>query len=392
MESVHHGLESFSVRADSIFRRVFRPVDFVVRAITPAIDVLIDRLFPLMAPVLFRVGWATKVLQPDSHSSETAQALWAEAGARGIEMYEVRLFGLPRRSFVARRGRKTVVFEGLPRRPRVQRSILWIDDKAEVKKRFRKAGFPVPKGASASSERGALRVFKTLQKPVIVKPKEGSAGRHTTVRINTEEELLWAHRNARLVSPSVIVEEELSGPIFRATLVARKLAAVLRRDPPQVTGDGSSTIRELVARENENPLRRGPVFAEIRVDSPVSIRELERQGLTPESVLSPEEKAFFHFKVNWGVGGTSYDVTEKTHPDNRELFEKIGEYLGNDIVGIDFIIEDIGKSWREVERCGVIECNSLPLIGNHHFPYKGPVRNVAGAIWDMVFPSHLSSP
>ena len=89
------------------------------------------------------------------------------------------------------------------------------------------------------------------------------------------------------------------------------------------------------------------------------------------------------------MAGSSRATTEETHPENKKLFEAIGEYLGDDIVGIDFMIPDIGKPWRE-ERCGVIECNSLPLIGNHHFPYTGEVRNVAGKIWDMIFPD--SSP
>lgn len=391
MESVHHGLERFSVRVDSIFRKWFRPLDLIVRRVAPLSDAFVDKFFPVLAAGLIRVGWAVKLTESDGRSSETAQALWAEAKRRGIAMHEVRLFGLPRRSFVAKYGGKTTAFEGLPRPARMQRSILWIDDKSEVKKRFQKAGFPVPKGKSVSSEREALRVFGELRKPVIVKPKEGTAGRHTTVHIGTEAELRQAYQNAKLVAPHVMVEEELLGPVFRATLIDRKLAAVLQRDPPHVIGDGRSTLRELVQRENLNPLRRGPVFAEIQLDSAYSRRELARQGLDPETVPGAGQKAYFHFKVNWGVGGTSHDVTPETHPDNKKLFEDIGAYLGEDIVGIDFIIEDIGKSWREAARCGVIECNSLPLIGNHHFPYKGPVRNVAGAVWDMVFPGSSQS-
>lgn len=390
MESVHHGLERFSVGMDSVFRKLFQPLEFVARGLRPLADAGIDRIFPMLAPALFRTGLATKITGPDGHSSETAQALWAEAAQRDIEMYEVRLFGLPRRSFVARHGKRTSVFDGLPRRARVQRSVLWIDDKAEVKKRFRKAGFPVPNGESVLSKRGALRVFRTLRKPVVVKPKEGSAGRHTTVHVETEADLLRAYQNAKMISPSVMIEEELRGPVFRATLVDQKLIAVLRRDPPQVTGDSRSTIRQLVAAENGNPLRRGPVFAEIQIDSAASRRELQRQGLAPDDIPAAGQKVQFHFKVNWGVGGTSYDVTPDVHPDNIKLFEDIGAYLGEDIVGIDFMTEDIGRSWRATERCGVIECNSLPLIGNHHFPYKGPVRNVAGAIWDMAFPGSSS--
>ncbi|OGY98793.1 MAG: hypothetical protein A2855_00730 [Candidatus Liptonbacteria bacterium RIFCSPHIGHO2_01_FULL_57_28] len=387
MESVNHGLERFSLRVDSVFRKVFRPLDFAVNRIRPLFDAGIDAIFPVLAAGLVRFGLARRLDGPDARSSETAQALWAEAAARGIEMFEVRLFNLPRRSFVARHKGRTLAFEGLPRPARVQRSILWIDDKAEVKRRFQRAGFPVPNGRSVLSEKGALEVFSKLSKPVIVKPQEGSAGRHTAAHIENETELRAAYRSARLVAPSVVVEEELVGPVFRATLINGELAAVLQRDPPQVVGDGRSTVAELVARENKNPLRRGPVFAEIQLGSAAAKRELARQGLKPDSVPAAGHKVQFHFKVNWGVGGISYDVTPEIHPDNAKLFKSIGAYLGEDIVGIDFIIDDIRRSWEETPPCGVIECNSLPLIGNHHFPYKGEVRNVAGAVWDMVFPA-----
>jgi len=238
----------------------------------------------------------------------------------------------------------------------------------------------------ARKEKEALTVFYSLGRPVIVKPQEGSGGRHTTVGINTEKELFAAYKNAKMISPSVVIEEELSGPVYRATLIEKKLVAVLRRDPPQVVGDGRSTVRELVEKENRNPLREGPVFAEIEIDSAPAKRELARQNINPESVPKKGEVIYFHFKVNWGVGGTSRDATPETHPENKKLFEDLGEFIGDDIVGIDFMTEDISKSWRETERCGIIECNSLPTIGNHHFPYTGPIRNVAGAIWDMVFP------
>ncbi len=386
MGAVHHGFERFSSRVDYLVRGVALPLDVLMRPVTPLFERLINYIGPRFASALFAFGLAVKVHEPDQHSSETAQALWNEAKRRGIDMYEVRPFGLPRRQFVARHGTSVIAFEGLPRTARRQKSIFWIDDKLAVKKRFKKAGFPVAQGGAVASERQAVALFRSLRAPVIVKPRTGSGGRHTTVHIQNEEELRRAYKNAELVSRSAIVEEELVGPVFRATLIDGKVAGVLRRDPPHVVGDGRSTIRELVAEENKNPLRRGPVFAEIVLDAPYTKRELARQNLTPDNILPKGKTAYFHFKVNWGGGGISYDVTNEVHPENMKLFEDIGVYLREDIVGIDFIIKAISASWRVTERCGVIECNSLPLIGNHHFPYRGPVQNVAGAVWDMVFP------
>jgi D-alanine-D-alanine ligase-like ATP-grasp enzyme len=386
MAVVNHDLERFSVRLNSLSRGFFAPADHVSQFAAPVTDRFFNLVGSAMAKIALRLGLATKVTTPDEHFSETAQCLAEEARARGIEMYEVRPLGLPRNQFVAEWRGQTVIFQGIPRPPRRQKSLLWIDDKAEMKKRFLKAGFPVARGALVKSEHQALAVFHTLQKPVIVKPQEGSGGRHTRVHIETEEELRDAYRIARIVSRGVIVEEELYGPIYRATLIDKKLVAVLRRDPPHIVGDGQRTVHELVLEENKNPLRRGPVFADINPNSSAARRELARQKMTLESIPDKGQIVFFNFKVNWGVGGISYDATPDTHPDNRKLFEDIGAYLGDDIVGIDFIISDISRSWKETPRSGVIELNSLPLIGNHHFPYHGPVVNVAGAVWEMVFP------
>lgn len=387
MDAVHHGRERFFLAADFLFKKLTRPLDRLLQGwIMPLADAFLDKVGSAFSRLLFRTGLAIKVSHPDEHFSEGALALWNEAQERGIEMYEVRPFGLPRRQFIARRGGKSLSFEGLPRPPRPRRSLYWLDDKLEVKKRFQKAGFPVPAGASAWSERGAMRIFNSLRAPVIVKPREGSGGRHTTVGVEKASDLIAAYRNAAMISPSVMVEEQMFGPIFRATIVGGKLAAILRRDPPQVAGDGHSTVRQLVEAENKNSLRRGPVFAEISIGSAAAKRELARQGLAPESVPELGRAVQFHFKVNWGVGGTSRDATAEAHPDNVRLFNDIGAYLDEDIVGIDFIIPDIGTSWRQEPLCGIIECNSLPAIGNHHFPFTGPARNVAGAIWDMVFP------
>lgn len=391
MEPVHHGLERLSLSFEFIVSRIFRPFVSIGRFAVPFAERIINSAGPKIAAVLQKMGLVVQVEEIDSHFSETAAALWQEAVKRKISIYELRLLGLPRSLFVSRHNGRSFVFQGLPRTARWQPSLLWMDNKAEMKKKFIKAGFPVAKGGLAATETGALKLFRKLQVPIIVKPYEGSSGRHTTVHIDTEEKLRAAFRNARLVAPFVIVEEELLGPVFRATIVNGKLAGVLRRDPPQIIGDGKSTIRELVAKENENPLRRGPVFAEIQPDSGAGRAELARQEFTPESLPAKGKTVYFHFKVNWGVGGTSRDATAETHPENKRLFEDIGKYLGDDIVGIDFMIEDISRPWQSTERCGVIELNSLPQLGNHHYPYTGPVQNVAGAVWDMIYPESAAT-
>lgn len=377
MESAYHRLERWSIVVDELVEPVFRPLNFLRLKLSPLLAPLARRTYPAFLSFQAKLGMGTFHTAPTAKDSETNIALWEEARARDIELKQFYPFGLRRNLFVARFNGKTVAFDGLPRISPPSKAIAWMDNKAEMKKRFLKAGFPVARGATARSIAQATKIFQTLTKPVVAKPHINTGGRHTTVNIRTEPELIAGYRNARLLSPAVIIEEELKGPVFRATLINRKLSAILRRDPPHVIGDDKHTIKQLVDEENKNPLRRGPVFAPIATDIP---------GIDYALVPKQGEKVFFDFKVNWGVGGTSRDATDETHPANKKLFEDIGRYLDDDIVGIDFMIEDIARPWQEQSRCGVIECNSLPLIGNHHFPFTGPKKNVAGAIWDMVYP------
>ena len=59
------------------------------------------------------------------------------------------------------------------------------------------------------------------------------------------------------------MEEELSGFVFRITLVGGAIAGIMRREPPHVIGDGTHTVHQLIVEENKNPLRHGPIFHEL---------------------------------------------------------------------------------------------------------------------------------
>ena len=71
------------------------------------------------------------------------------------------------------------------------------------------------------------------------------------------------------------------------------------------------------------------------------------------------------------------------------MLEHIGKFLKDPLVGVDFIMEDITKSWKEQNLSGIIECNSLPFIDLHHYPLFGKPNNVASKLWDLVMPESV---
>ena len=94
----------------------------------------------------------------------------------------------------------------------------------------------------------------------------------------------------------------------------------------------------------------------------------------------------FSQKTSRGIGGTTTEVTDIIHLENVKMLEKLGTYLKDPLVGVDFIIEKIGEPWFGEQHCGIIECNSLPFIDLHHYPLFGKANNVAGKLWDLVMP------
>lgn len=337
--------------------------------------------------VFLKLGYWTE--KPDEKDTWRTKCFWDEALRRGIKMREFHL-GPIKDGFVAEYKGKTILFDGLPR-PGLEESgaLKWMDNKGVMKVKFLKEGLPVAPGGVAFTKRGALKIFNSIKKSVITKPNLGSRSRHTMIHINTGEDLIVGFKKAKKLSPLVVVEEELRGYLFRGTLIGGKLVGVVKRDQPEVTGDGMHTLRTLMEEENKRPERNGPIFHKIILDKEAEL-ELKRQNIEMNDVPAKGRTITFSQKTSRSCGGTTAEVTNIVHPDNIEMLEHVGRFLNDPLVGVDFIIEDITKSWKEEQHCGIIECNSLPFIDLHHYPLFGKPNNVAGKLWDLVLPeSHI---
>jgi D-alanine-D-alanine ligase-like ATP-grasp enzyme len=354
-------------------------------------DPFYNSLMPLLMKALVTLRLADFLDAPDATTTGRARVLWEEANRRAILIREFRLLGNRSEVFLAAYQGRQKSFMGLPRPGSAESpGFAWMDDKEVMRERFSAAGIPTARGGVATSLAQAYALFDTLRPPVITKPKTGSRSRHTTTHIQTKEDLAAAFKKAAALSPWVIVQEEAEGFVYRGTLVGGKLIAALRREPPFVTGDGAQTVAELITEENKNPRRDEHVFHKMEITAD-SYAELARQELTLESVPQEGRVVTLSQKSSRGVGGGTTDVTDIVHPDNRAILEKAAAVLEDPLVGIDLIIGDISRSWREQERTSIIECNSIPFIDLHYAPLRGASRDVAGPLWDIVFPASRRS-
>lgn len=312
--------------------------------------------------------------------SDRAKVLREEAVRRGIPFASARLLGRETSAYEVRVAGKRILFVGLPRPITTPSNAdWWLDDKAVLKERLLAAGIPAPRGGCFTGFAPLLEAFGSLRKPVIVKPRIGSRGRHTTTNISSVEDLRTAFRVAKQLCHWVILEEHLEGSVYRGTMIDGKLAGVLRGDPPRVVGDGVHTIEELVVLKNAS---RHPLVHEV-VLTDTHRAFLARQNYVVTDV--PPKGAMIDLleKIGVSYGGHSAEVTAVTHPETKRILVEAARVVDDPLIGFDFIIPDIEKSPHE-QRWGIIECNSAPFINLHHDPVEGVPVNVAGAVWDYV--------
>ncbi len=341
---------------------------------------------PILTKTLTFLHLGTITTKPNEKDSFRAKVLWEEAIKRGIDMREFHLFGVGNDIFISKFEGEMRFFDVLPRTKDYDPAGLeWMDNKNEMKQHFIKEGIKVAAGGIARTEKQALKLFKSLDKPVIAKPNLGSRSRHTTTHISTEEEMKKAYHLVHMLSPWVMIEEELSGYVHRGTVIGGKFIAALRREPAYIIGDGIHNVKELIDIENKNPLRDNKMFHQLKLDNE-AIKELTHWNKTPEYIPKNKEIVTLGQKTSRAVGGGITDVTDIIHPDNIEMLEKIGKVLNDPLIGVDFIMDDVSVSWKDQPKSGVIECNSAPFIDLHHYPLVGRPHNVAAALWDIIYP------
>lgn len=229
---------------------------------------------------------------------------------------------------------------------------------------LRQAGIPVPDNRQAHTLDNALAIARQLGYPVVVKPADLDGGVGVAAGLRNPEELTPAFKGALEKSRNILVEKHVEGRDYRVTVFQGEVVSAAERIPGGVTGNGRHTVRELVETLNANPLRGTGRLAQLKhlwLDTE-AVDLLKQAGLAPSSI--PEDGRFVRLRraANLASGGVPEGVLDKIHPDNRRLAERAAEVLRLDIAGVDLLLPDISRSWRETG--GVVcEVNAKPNLG-----------------------------
>ena len=222
--------------------------------------------------------------------------------------------------------------------------------------------------------------------PAVVKPVDTDHGIAVSTNIQTKQELNLAIKNAFKFSKKVIVEEFFPGQEYRFLVIDFQVRAIACREPANVTGDGTSTIRQLIDKKNEGRGNdyRHPLL-KIIIDEEVN-RHMNVLSLSLETILKKGEKVYLRKNSNLSTGGDSIDVTDDIPGFYKNIAVEAARSAGLKIAGIDIIIKDLEKT-PSSENYIVVELNAPAMLSMHNYPYIGKNRHVEKYVLDSILNS-----
>jgi cyanophycin synthetase len=236
-------------------------------------------------------------------------------------------------------------------------------DKAATAQVLRQAGLSVPEHKMALDEDAAVQAAEALGYPVVVKPRDRDGGMGVFTALASAEAVRKAFAQARKYSEKILVETFIEGRDYRMIVLHGRLVFAVERIPAAVTGDGVSTVRQLADRQNAAPSGRGDkdvVYSLTLGREAVDL--LAVQGMDVDSVPAKGARIPLSSTADAAKGGAVSPVFDKVHPDNARLAERAVRALNLDIAGLDLLIPDIARSWKETG-ASICEVNAKPNFG-----------------------------
>ena len=245
-------------------------------------------------------------------------------------------------------------------------------------------GVPVPEGQVVDSPQAAWAAAQDIGLPVVVKPTDANHGRGVSLELMRQEDVEAAFAVADAEGSGVMVERFVRGLEHRLLVVGGRVVAATRGDEAWVTGDGRSTVLQLIESQINSDPRRGlnedfPLNAIRLEEYPAMAVELQRQGHAIDSVPAAGQRVLIMRNGNLAI-----DCTDEVHPQVAHLVALAARVIGLDIAGVDLVAQDISRPLAE-QGGAIVEVNAGPGLLMHLKPAVGQPRPVGRAIVDHLF-------
>lgn len=316
----------------------------------------------------------------------STQILIKEAQERG---YEVDILDV-RDNFIRLRKANHIEYVKQATRTSLDNYIapLIMENKEVTKIILTEHGINVPQGVAIQSIDEALLYYEQFNgQDIVIKPRSTNFGIGITMlkAMASKKVFIDALRFAFEHDAVVLIETFIPGREYRFLVIGDETVAVLYREPANVVGDGHSTIRQLVAEKNRDPLR-GEGY--VKPLEKIKIGEVEQdylltQSLTPESIVEEGRTVYLRNNSNISTGGDSIDTTDEIPEFYKQIAVQAAQAVGARMCGADIIINNLNTVPTK-DSYSVIELNFNPALHIHNYPFHGINRRVEKKVLDLL--------
>ena len=232
------------------------------------------------------------------------------------------------------------------------------------------AGLPVPAYRMVASRKEAVAAAEALGYPLVVKPSDASRAENVSLWLEDAEAVGEAYGLCGPDGTPAMVERQIEGEPYRLLVLGGQAIAAGRHKVPFVTGDGQSTIDQLIAIHDaraalpvEDGYRRFYPF-DREYYTAQTARRLEAQNLTPDSIPEVGREVLLGYLPQRNRGGLYVDCTDRIHPGLMRMAEEVSRVIGSPTLGLDIVTTDVSQPPGSVP-LAINEVNSAPIPYSH---------------------------
>jgi cyanophycin synthetase len=242
-------------------------------------------------------------------------------------------------------------------------------------------GVPVPEGLEFDAfDLAPAEAFLAAGPiPCVVKPVGSSGGYAVTSGIRTKRDLIRARLRGSRVDRRLMIERQATGDFYRFLILDGVLLDVVRRRPPRVTGDGRSTVVQLIEAENRRRVenRHQEMLWPLRIDLDC-VMTLEATGLSLSSIVPAGATVPVKTVVSQGTMRDNETVRDPIAPALVDQTIEAARLVGLRLAGVDVITPSL-SSTLDATGGVIIEVNGPPGL-NYHYDVAQPANRTRVAV------------
>lgn len=264
------------------------------------------------------------------------------------------------------------------------------NDKYATHATLRTAGVPTPEARIFDMKHDStvqiLEAADEFGYPVVVKPAAGRMGRGVFANIADADELLdrLTYLTETLEHRRILLETHVQGEDHRVLVVGSRIAGICKRVPANITGNGESSVDELI--EAKNALRKmNPFLSKGLIKKDYETRNwLARANLDYDSVPTAGQYIRLRSAANASAGGdvVAVDLPEKVKSAAIAAAHAIPDLF---CAGVDVLYTAQQDTADPV--FAILELNAHPQIGVNMYPTHGVGSEAPKVIIDECFPN-----